>query len=119
MRRLRQLRKFKVITQFAKVTTDFDLRNLAIILALASPLVDCSAQEAPDHGAASATPVIAASQRDCDRAGAQWFRENYPNPDEHSKAGAGKATYAVHFRAFEKRCYLESTAIAHFERNGS
>jgi hypothetical protein len=53
----------------------------------------------------------------CDGAGAKWFKENYPLPDEQSKASSGRATYTVHYSAARKRCYLESVAVAHIDKD--
>jgi hypothetical protein len=62
-------------------------------------------------------PVRAQADPSCEAAAEKWFKEHFPQPNEHAKVGWGKAAYASHFSAEKDGCFMEVVAITHIERN--
>jgi hypothetical protein len=96
--------------------------SLAWCISVALFLIGCTEQASTsltNSASAAANEPSSALKSSCDAAGAKWFKENYPLPDEQSKASSGRATYTFHYSASLKRCYLESVAVAHIDKDAN
>lgn len=87
-------------------------------LLLSPLLISCGAAMAsgpPDSSiAGTANPPGGDTKTTCETAGAKWFKEKYPEPEEHYSVASGKATYTTHLSSAKGGCFLEAIETAHF-----
>jgi hypothetical protein len=74
----------------------------------------------PDVSAANPSTRISGDAKSrCERAADNWFKKNYPLPDEQTPGGSGKATYTSHVSATKSGCFMEAVETAHIKKDGA
>jgi hypothetical protein len=83
-----------------------------VFIACLSPSAVLASPDAPANAPGADVKAL------CEHAADQWFKKNYPLPDEQTPMATGKATYTSHFSATKSNCFMEAVAVAHIKGDG-
>jgi hypothetical protein len=55
----------------------------------------------------------------CELVADDWFKKNYPLPEEQTPLGSGKVTYTSHFSGTKNSCFMEAIQAVHLVKEGA
>ena len=93
------------------------MRTLCLIASLLTLGVVVSWAKAHDQSPADAADRSANTKPSCERAADKWFKKHFPEPEERTKVGWGKAKYTSHSSTAKGGCFMEVIETAHIEKN--